>query len=161
MNFNDLVRREVRAAASAVEIKFHSLTLDPFPEPLEVYGDRQNLSQLCNNLIDNAIKYTPEGGQIKVRVRRDQADLVLEVADNGIGISPQYQERVFERFYRVDKARSQSLGGTGLGLSIVRNIAERHYGSVWVTSQLGKGTTFTFRMPLAEPLLQSEDSEQP
>ncbi|MEI7950043.1 MAG: ATP-binding protein [Gammaproteobacteria bacterium] len=161
MNFNDLVRREVRAAASAVEIKFHSLTLDPFPEPLEVYGDRQNLSQLCNNLIDNAIKYTPEGGQIKVRVRRDQADVVLEVADNGIGISPQYQERVFERFYRVDKARSQSLGGTGLGLSIVRNIAERHYGSVGVTSQLGKGTTFTFRMPLAEPLLQSEDSEQP
>ncbi len=161
MNFNDLVRREVRAAASAVEIKFHSLTLDPFPEPLEVYGDRQNLSQLCNNLIDNAIKYTPEGGQIKVRVRREQADVVLEVEDNGIGISPQYQERVFERFYRVDKARSQSLGGTGLGLSIVRNIAERHYGSVGVTSQLGKGTTFTFRMPLAEPLLQSEDSEQP
>ncbi len=161
MNFNDLVRREVRAAASAVEIKLHSLTLDPFPEPLEVYGDRQNLSQLCNNLIDNAIKYTPEGGQIKVRVRREQADVVLEVEDNGIGISPQYQERVFERFYRVDKARSQSLGGTGLGLSIVRNIAERHYGSVGVTSQLGKGTTFTFRMPLAEPLLQSEDSEQP
>ncbi len=161
MNFNDLVRREVRAAASAVEIKLHSLTLDPFPEPLEVYGDRQNLSQLCNNLIDNAIKYTPEGGQIKVRVRRDQADVVLEVEDNGIGISPQYQERVFERFYRVDKARSQSLGGTGLGLSIVRNIAERHYGSVGVTSQLGKGTTFTFRMPLAEPLLQSEVSEQP
>lgn len=161
MNFNDLVRREVRAAASAVEIKLHSLTLDPFPEPLEVYGDRQNLSQLCNNLIDNAIKYTPEGGQIKVRVRREQADVVLEVEDNGIGISPQYQERVFERFYRVDKARSQSLGGTGLGLSIVRNIAERHYGSVGVTSQLGKGTTFTFRMPLAEPLLQSEVSEQP
>ena len=161
MNFNDLVRREVRAAASAVEIKFHSLTLDPFPEPLEVYGDRQNLSQLCNNLIDNAIKYTPEGGQIKVRVRREQADVVLEVEDNGIGISPQYQERVFERFYRVDKARSQSLGGTGLGLSIVRNIAERHYGSVGVTSQLGKGTTFTLRMPLAEPLLQSEVSEQP
>ena len=161
MNFNDLVRREVRAAASAVEIKLHSLTLDPFPEPLEVYGDRQNLSQLCNNLIDNAIKYTPEGGQIKVRVSREQADVVLEVEDNGIGISPQYQERVFERFYRVDKARSQSLGGTGLGLSIVRNIAERHYGSVGVTSQLGKGTTFTFRMPLAEPLLQSEVSEQP
>ncbi len=153
INFNDLVRREVKAAASAVEHKFHSLTLDPFPETLEVYGDRQNLSQLCNNLIDNAIKYTPEGGQIKVRVRREMADAVLEVEDNGIGISPQYQERVFERFYRVDKARSQSLGGTGLGLSIVRNIAERHHGSVGVSSQLGKGTTFTFRIPLAEPAL--------
>ena len=160
INFNDLVRREVRAAASAIEIKFHSLTLDPFPEILEVYGDRQNLSQLCNNLIDNAIKYTPEGGQIKVRVRREQADVVLEVEDNGIGISPQYQERVFERFYRVDKARSQSLGGTGLGLSIVRNIAERHHGTVGVTSQLGKGSTFTFCMPLAEPLLQTEELTQ-
>jgi two-component system phosphate regulon sensor histidine kinase PhoR len=156
INFNDLVRREVKAAASAVEIKFHSLTLDPFPEILEVYGDRQNLSQLCNNLIDNAIKYTAEGGQIKVRVRREQADVVLEVEDNGIGISAQYQDRVFERFYRVDKARSQSLGGTGLGLSIVRNIAERHHGTVGVVSQLGKGSTFTFRMPLAEPLMQNE-----
>ncbi len=160
MNFNDLVRREVRAAATAVETKLHSLTLAQFPESLEVYGDRQNLSQLCNNLIDNAIKYTPEGGQIKVRVLREQAEVVLEVEDNGIGISPQYQERVFERFYRVDKARSQSLGGTGLGLSIVRNIAERHHGSVGVTSQLGKGTTFVFRMPLAEPLLQSGQSTQ-
>jgi two-component system phosphate regulon sensor histidine kinase PhoR len=150
INFYDLVRREVRAAGSAVEAKFHSLTLEPCPDVLEVYGDRQNLSQLANNLIDNAVKYTPEGGQIVVRARREGQEVVLEVQDNGIGISPQYQERVFERFYRVDKARSQSLGGTGLGLSIVRNIAERHQGSVGVQSQLGRGSTFTFRMPLAQ-----------
>ncbi len=153
INFNDLVRREVRAAATAVESKFHRLTLEPWPEVLEVHGDRQNLSQLCNNLIDNAIKYTPEGGIIQVRLRRDQHEVVLEVEDNGIGISPQFQERVFERFYRIDKARSQSLGGTGLGLSIVRNIAERHNGTVGVVSQLGRGSTFTFRMPLADPLV--------
>jgi two-component system, OmpR family, phosphate regulon sensor histidine kinase PhoR len=156
INFYDLVRREVKAAASALESKSHRLTLEPCVDTLEVYGDRQNLSQLTNNLIDNAIKYTPEGGQIHIRLRRDLLDVVLEVEDSGIGISPQYQERVFERFYRVDKARSQSLGGTGLGLSIVRNIAERHRGAVGVTSQLGRGSTFRFRMPLAEPLLGSE-----
>ncbi|MES2604577.1 MAG: ATP-binding protein [Pseudomonadota bacterium] len=156
INFYDLVRREVKAAASAVEAKFHRLSLEPCPDILEVYGDRQNLSQLANNLIDNAIKYTPEGGSIQVRLRRDLLDVVLEVEDSGIGISPQYQERVFERFYRVDKARSQSLGGTGLGLSIVRNIAERHQGSVGVQSQLGRGSTFTFRMPLAETQVGAE-----
>jgi signal transduction histidine kinase len=70
------------------------------------------------------------------------------VQDTGLGVSPQYQQRVFERFYRVDKARSQSLGGTGLGLSIVKNIADKHGGSVSVESQLGSGSTFTFRLPL-------------
>jgi two-component system, OmpR family, phosphate regulon sensor histidine kinase PhoR len=161
INFYELVRREMKAAASAVEAKFLSVSLAPWPDPLEVYGDRQNLSQLVNNLLDNAIKYTPEGGQVQVRVTRELQDVLFEVEDNGIGISPQYQERVFERFYRVDKARSQSLGGTGLGLSIVRNIAERHHGEVGVASQLGRGSTFSFRMPLAEPLVSARVEQAP
>jgi two-component system phosphate regulon sensor histidine kinase PhoR len=148
ININDLARRAVAAASPALEAKHHRIETQLPEEKLEVYGDRQNLSQLVDNLVDNAIKYTPEGGQIKVRLRRDEAEMVLEVEDSGIGISPQYQERVFERFYRVDKARSQSLGGTGLGLSIVRNIAEKHEGQVGVISQVGRGSTFTFRMPL-------------
>ncbi|HWK54089.1 MAG TPA: ATP-binding protein, partial [Hyphomicrobiales bacterium] len=101
------------------------------------------------NLVDNAIKYTPEKGRVALRLTQIGDELLLEVEDSGIGIAPQHQERVFERFYRVDKARSQSLGGTGLGLSIVRNIAERHGGSVSVRSQPGSGSTFSFRMPLA------------
>jgi len=113
-----------------------------------IYGDRQNLSQLLDNLIDNAIKYTTNPGIITVRVFQDDGFAVLQVSDTGIGISPQYQQRVFERFYRVDKARSQSLGGTGLGLSIVKNIAEKHGATLEVESQLGSGSTFTFRMPL-------------
>src|SRR5690606_14917020 len=108
-----------------------------------------HLSQLVDNLIDNAIKYTPEKGRVQVRLKVAAGEVILEVEDTGIGISPQYQQRVFERFYRVDKARSQSLGGTGLGLSIVKNIAERHSGNVSVISQLGSGSTFTFRMPAA------------
>jgi two-component system, OmpR family, phosphate regulon sensor histidine kinase PhoR len=150
INFSDLVNRAVTAAHAALELKQHRLVAT-LPEPkVEVFGDRQLLSQLVDNLLDNAIKYTLEKGQIQVRLRVDAVDMILEVEDSGIGISPQYQQRVFERFYRVDKARSQSMGGTGLGLSIVKNIAERHDGSVNVISQLGLGSTFTFRMPFAQ-----------
>ncbi len=149
INLVDLIAGSVSASRPAADVKQHKLTQQLPQERLEVFGDRQNLSQLVDNLIDNAIKYTPEGGRVDVRLRREGADLVLEVEDSGIGINPQYQERVFERFYRVDKARSQSLGGTGLGLSIVRNIAERHGGTVAVKSQEGRGSVFTFRIPLA------------
>jgi two-component system, OmpR family, phosphate regulon sensor histidine kinase PhoR len=149
INFGELVNRAIAAAQSALESKQHHLSVMLPESKLEVFGDRQNLSQLVDNLVDNAIKYTPEKGQIKVRVKLLAGEAVLEVEDSGIGISPQYQHRVFERFYRVDKARSQSLGGTGLGLSIVKNIAERHSGNVSVISQLGRGSTFIFRMPAA------------
>jgi signal transduction histidine kinase len=94
------------------------------------------------------MKYTTESGTITVKLLKDEETAELQVSDTGIGISPKYQNRVFERFYRVDKARSQSLGGTGLGLSIVKNIAEKHSGSVSVESRLGSGSTFIFRIPL-------------
>jgi len=155
INLVDIVGRAVVAATPAAEQKQLNLTSRVSQERLDVFGDRQNLSQLVDNLIDNAVKYTPEKGSVEVRLRREETDLVLEVEDSGIGISPQFLERVFERFYRVDKARSQSLGGTGLGLSIVRNIAERHGGTVGVKSQSGKGSVFTFRMPLAAGNSQS------
>lgn len=149
INFSDLVQRAVTASHAALELKHHRLTTTLPEQKIEVYGDRQHLSQLVDNLLDNAIKYTPERGLIQVRLRLDAPDMVFEVEDSGIGISPQYQQRVFERFYRVDKARSLSLGGTGLGLSIVKNIAERHNGNVSVVSQLGVGSIFTFRMAFA------------
>jgi two-component system phosphate regulon sensor histidine kinase PhoR len=155
INFSDLVSRAVTAAHPALEHKQHRLVAALPEHKVEVFGDRQHLSQLVDNLIDNAIKYTPEKGRIQVRLRVDAADMIFEVEDSGIGISPQYQQRVFERFYRVDKARSQSMGGTGLGLSIVKNIAERHNGNVSVVSQLGVGSTFTFRMPFAQSSARS------
>lgn len=149
INFTDLVRQAVRAAEGVAEGKGHVLVSDLTDVELPIYGDRQNLSQLVDNLIDNAIKYTTEPGTITVTLAEEEGAAVLAVRDTGIGISPQYQQRVFERFYRVDKARSQSLGGTGLGLSIVKNIAEKHGATVGVQSQLGSGSTFTFRIPLA------------
>ena len=102
------------------------------------------------NLVTNAIKYSPEKAKITIRVYDvlEEERLMIEVEDDGQGVSAKHQRRLFERFYRVDKARSQSLGGTGLGLSIVKNIAEKHGGSVSVESQLGSGSTFTFRLPL-------------
>jgi two-component system, OmpR family, phosphate regulon sensor histidine kinase PhoR len=150
LNFGELVNRALAAAETAIENKHHKLTATLPSSKVEVVGDRQQLSQLVDNLLDNAIKYTPEGGHIKVRVSVQGAEMILEVEDTGIGISPQYQQRVFERFYRVDKARSQSMGGTGLGLSIVKNIAERHNGVVSVSSQLGRGSTFVYRMACAQ-----------
>src|SRR5262249_14559805 len=121
-------------------------------DPAVVLGDRDRLRQLLTNLVENAIRYTPPPGQIQVAVRRrgDRAELV--VSDSGIGIAPEHQERVFERFYRVDAARTRSLGGTGLGLAIVRQIAEAHGGRVRLESELGRGSTFVVEFPLAPPV---------
>jgi len=113
-------------------------------------GDMQTISQLVDNLIDNAIKYTPRGGKIKVSLIRHGEDTRLVVSDTGIGIDPKYHDRVFERFYRVDKARSRELGGTGLGLSIVKNIAEQHGCTVSLDSEPGSGSTFTVLFPNAK-----------
>jgi two-component system phosphate regulon sensor histidine kinase PhoR len=149
INFADLARQAVRAGQVVAEDKGQDLDAELPETEVMVMGDRQNLSQLLDNLIDNAIKYTTDSGTITVRVFQEDGFAVLQVSDTGIGISPQFQQRVFERFYRVDKARSQSLGGTGLGLSIVKNIAEKHGGSISVKSQLGMGSTFTIRLPQA------------
>tara|TARA_R110000772_G_scaffold63319_3_gene141920 strand:- start:2296 stop:4110 length:1815 start_codon:yes stop_codon:yes gene_type:complete len=150
INMNYLLNNSVKSAKVAIEQKNQQLKVNISNENIYVDGDRQNLSQLIDNLIDNAIKYTPENGVITVNLSVDDKGMLLEVCDTGIGISPQYQQRIFERFYRVDKARSRSLGGTGLGLSIVKNIAEKHSGHIQLKSQQGKGSTFSYRMPLAK-----------
>lgn len=149
INMNLLVKNSVKLAEVAIEQKNQKLMVNFSKDNIYVNGDRQNLSQLIDNLIDNAVKYTPENGQISVNLSvENNTTMLLEVSDTGIGISPQYQQRIFERFYRVDKARSRSLGGTGLGLAIVKNIAEKHSGSIQLKSQPGRGSTFSYRMPL-------------
>ena len=117
-------------------------------QPLVVLGDAEALRQVMDNLIGNAIKYTPEGGRVWVRLDEDAGSARIEVQDTGIGIEPRDQERIFERFYRVDKARSRELGGTGLGLSIVKHITLAHRGEVAVESTPGQGSTFRVRIPL-------------
>ena len=126
------------------------LELDLQSEKLEIDGEAEALNQLVTNLVDNAIKYTGEGGQVVLRLSRVGSMATIEVQDNGIGISKDETQRIFERFYRVDRARSRDIGGTGLGLAIVKHIAQAHQGSVAVDSQIGKGSTFSVQIPLAE-----------
>ena len=118
-----------------------------------VEGDRLQLISLVHNLIENAVKYSEEKGQVSVILKSlDGSSTVrLEIVDSGIGISELELERVFERFYRVDRARSRQSGGTGLGLSIVRNVATRHGGTVEIDSIEGQGTTVTVDLPVIEP----------
>ncbi|HEX9750876.1 MAG TPA: ATP-binding protein [candidate division Zixibacteria bacterium] len=119
------------------------------PLPVEVIGDRETLRQVIDNLLDNAIKHTPSGGQVTVSLSGDRNRATLEVTDTGIGIDPVHQERIFERFYRVDTARSREMGGTGLGLAIVKHVVLAHSGTVTVDSTPGHGSTFRVTLPLA------------
>jgi len=112
-----------------------------------VQADEESLRQILDNLLDNAFKYTPEGGKVRARILRRPGELRFEVEDSGIGIEPADQARVFERFYRVDKARSRDLGGTGLGLSIVKHLASSLGGSVSLDSTPGRGSTFRVHFP--------------
>jgi two-component system phosphate regulon sensor histidine kinase PhoR len=116
-------------------------------EPVNVIGDPEALRQAMDNLLDNAMKYTPTGGRVILRCATEGDKVTVEVEDTGIGIEPEHLDRIFERFYRVDKARSRELGGTGLGLSIVKHIVESHGGEVSVTSRPGAGSTFRVTLP--------------
>lgn len=128
-----------------------TLVSDEQSPELAVWADRRGLATILDNLVDNAIKYTLPGGCVQVRWSGDAAEATLSVADNGIGIAAEDQQRIFERFYRVDKARSRELGGTGLGLAIVKHLTQAHGGEVSVSSQPGVGSTFRVRLRCAPP----------
>jgi two-component system phosphate regulon sensor histidine kinase PhoR len=138
-----IARMEQRAAAKQIVLK------QAAPEvPVTVRVDEEAIADILDNLADNAIKYTPNGGCVTLQWDVDGKEGVLQVKDTGIGIPEKDLPRIFERFYRVDKARSRELGGTGLGLSIVKHLAQAMNGSVEAKSQLGAGSTFTVRLPL-------------
>ena len=124
----------------------HSIIIDVTGSDVNITADKQMLEELIYNLCDNAIRYNNPGGKVKVSVYTRQnngvTENVIEVADNGIGIPKEHQDRIFERFYRVDKSRSKSTGGTGLGLAIVKHIVAKHHNAhIELESELGKGTT--------------------
>jgi two-component system, OmpR family, phosphate regulon sensor histidine kinase PhoR len=114
----------------------------------DIAADRRRLTEVLQNLLDNAIQYTPTGGQITVTAEAKDAEVVITVADTGIGIPQADQPRIFERFYRVDVARSREVGGTGLGLSIAKHLMEAHGGRLWVESEVGNGSQFHFSVPI-------------
>jgi two-component system sensor histidine kinase SenX3 len=118
---------------------------------LIVYGSDSQLATALANLVENAVAYSPEGSRVLVRCLRDDDQVGISVIDRGIGIAPKELDRIFERFYRSDRARSRATGGTGLGLAIVKHIATNHGGRVDVASVLGEGSTFTLRLPARPP----------
>jgi len=134
---------QARATAKQIELKISSM-----PEA-QLFADKDALSRLFSNLIENAIRYTPEGGSIQIAAAKQENNLAIWVKDTGVGIPPESLPFIFERFYRVDKARARQEGGSGLGLAIVRAIAQAHRGVVQVESQLGAGSKFTVVLPLS------------
>jgi two-component system phosphate regulon sensor histidine kinase PhoR len=133
------------------EARGQSLVVAGDSEELRAWADEEAVDQILENLLDNALKYTPDGGRIEVRWLRRDDQACVEVADTGIGIPEGDLPRIFERFYRVDKARSREMGGTGLGLSIVKHLVQAMHGSVRASSAVGQGTTFRVCLPIAQP----------
>jgi two-component system phosphate regulon sensor histidine kinase PhoR len=147
LRLDSIVREEVERVRSRAEDK--ELDLGFSGEELTVRGSHRDLAIAVRNLLDNAIRYTSPGGTITVALEREDGEAVITVGDTGEGIPTRDHGRVFERFYRVDSARSRETGGTGLGLSIVKHVAESHGGSVELQSELGLGSTFKIRIPVA------------
>ena len=145
----DVVSGAIDRASPLAEGRRIDVAVLDMPEGIAVLGDRRQLTSALGNLVENAVKYSEVGGNVQVRARVVGDFAELMVADQGIGIPVSDHGRIFERFYRVDKARSRDTGGTGLGLSIVRHVATNHGGEVLVSSQEGEGSTFVLRIPLA------------
>jgi len=137
------------------EDKNISVQCEPVPTVV-VEGDRSRLKQVVVNLLDNAIKYTPGGGSIQLTVSRQNGHAILDVTDSGIGIPADAVPHVFDRFFRVDKARTRNEGGAGIGLSIVKSICAAHSAEVEVESTVGKGSRFRVKLPLAQPPKNSD-----
>ena len=141
--FNNLIR-DWKEKLSAKNLK---ASVDLPSEGLVLRADGTRLEEVLHNLLDNAIKFSPENGEIRLQAASCASNVVLSVADNGIGIGKEHLPRIFERFYRADKARSRELGGTGLGLAIVKHIAQLHGGRVEAESEVGRGTTIRVVLP--------------
>lgn len=148
LDFYSIVKSSIEKVELSAKEKSQVLECFSIGDKQQVLADKDRLEQVLLNVLTNAIKYTPEGGKITVYVGRMYSDAYVKVVDSGIGIPEEDIKRVFERFYRVDKARSREMGGTGLGLSIAKEIIEAHKGSISIASQLGKGTEVTVRLPV-------------
>ncbi|MFB0536601.1 MAG: GAF domain-containing protein [Anaerolineae bacterium] len=149
-HIDHLVSEVVVSLRPQIDTKKVSLTVEVPPDLPKVWGDRTRIIQVLTNLVTNAYKYTPEGGRIAITAQWADDNVQVDVADTGIGIAPQDQEKLFTRFFRADHPEVRRMAGTGLGLSIAKSIVEMHGGHIWVESQLGEGSTFSFTLPLAD-----------
>ena len=145
---SDLLKKVTNAMKLTAEDSGHMILVETEPNLPPMVGDRERIEQVVVNILSNAVKYTPSGGRIRLTAQRAGTNHVrVTVEDNGVGIPADDVPRLFERFYRVDKARSRAAGGTGLGLAIAKEIVEQHEGKIALTSEYGKGTTVTITLP--------------
>ncbi|CAH0285657.1 Signal-transduction histidine kinase senX3 [Arthrobacter sp. Bi83] len=158
VDINDVISESVDRSQLPAESKNIQIVIGGRVDA-KVYGDQDLLVTALRNLIDNAIRYSPENTRVGIGVRAKEGLIAISVTDQGEGLSAEDQERIFERFYRVDAARSRHTGGTGLGLSIVKHVISNHGGEVTVWSQPGQGSTFTLRLPEMEG--QSPNDKEP
>jgi signal transduction histidine kinase len=147
MSFASVVKEVAHRLEPLISQREQELELN-IQDSCDMYADRSKLEQVVYNLMENAVKYTHTGGKIKVSLYRDGREAKLTVKDDGAGISEENLKHIFERFYRVDRARSRETGGTGLGLSISKQMVTLHSGKIYAESEEGKGSTFTVILPL-------------
>jgi len=148
MNAAELVRRVAASFEPQAAGKQVTLFVDMPPTLPQVHADSQRIAQVLTNLLGNALRYTPEGGRVDLRLRTEQRTVLISVSDTGAGIAADDLPHVFDRFYREDKSRSREGGGSGLGLAIARSIVEVHGGRIWAESEIGQGTTIAFTLPV-------------
>ncbi len=159
IEMNDFLSATVRQNRIHAEAKHQEMSFEPCAHDVVIYGDRDRVGQVVNNIVTNAIKYSLEQAKIRIYITEDEQYFKICVKDTGMGISREDLPRIFERFYRVDKARSRAMGGTGLGLAIAKEIMESHGGRLTAESEYGKGTTMTMWFPKERPELEYENAE--
>jgi two-component system, OmpR family, sensor histidine kinase SenX3 len=158
VDLEGIVHESVERNQVIAEAKNISLEVNA-PSGIVVYGDHEMLTMAVKNLIENAILYSGDDSSVGIGLRENAGVAEIAVTDHGVGIAPEDQERIFERFYRVDPSRSRETGGTGLGLSIVKHVASNHRGEIKLFSQVGLGSTFTLRLPLADTNINTEKKD--
>jgi CheY-like chemotaxis protein len=168
VNVNDIVHRAVEAARPLIDANRHELEIALWPKRLDVDGDPARLTQVLVNLLNNAAKYTPEGGHIHVRVLREGDDVAIAVRDTGVGIPSHLLPRMFELFAQGDRSLARSEGGLGIGLTLAQRLVDMHGGGIEATSEgINRGTEFTVRLPIARvpsataPAVRDIDPVQP
>jgi len=149
VNVNKIIEKTMLKLEVSVKNKDQQIQYNLSEDAINIYADEDRIEQVFLNLLSNCIKYTPEGGKINIDIQEHEDMVELKIKDNGIGIPKEDLPRIFERFYRVDKARSRELGGTGLGLSIAQQIVESHEGTIEIFSEEGKGTEVVTKLPIA------------
>lgn len=145
----EVVRSVILSLKKQLDAKDMNPTIDMPEKPVMVSADRDRITQVLFNLLSNACNYSPRGASVNIKLVKTDNQVQVDITDTGIGISPEDQARIFTRFYRVDNSMTRQVGGTGLGLHVAKSIIEMHGGRIWVRSEVGKGSTFSFTLPMA------------